>query len=190
LIREDPCTETLASHVIRCKTPIKRIGLGRPLLEVNVQNLPCITIPLRQGRVLLSIALVGHHVIHAKSPWQVSQTRGKRVAGSISTPWTGQAVTQAPQESQRPASIRTQPSHLRAPVGQAETHSWSLQATHTRMEGFSGQSASTMILDRFGLISFQWVQEQICMQIWHSVHRDDRILIMTSSQASVPMPNA
>jgi hypothetical protein len=69
-------------------------------------------------------------------------------------------------------------SHASAAVGQAATHSWSLQAKQTLITGAFGQSTSTRMRDRFVVFSSKCRQQQICMQIWHSVHFERLILII------------
>jgi hypothetical protein len=75
-------------------------------------------------------------------------------------------------------SSRIQRSHASAAVGQAATHSWSLQARQTLITGACGHSTSTRMRDRFVVFSPKCRQQQICMQIWHSVHRERLILII------------
>jgi hypothetical protein len=55
-----------------------------------------------------------------------------------------------------------------------------LQATQTLMTGAFGQSTSTRMRDLFVVVSPKCRQQQISMQIWHSVHRGRLILIITS----------
>jgi hypothetical protein len=75
-------------------------------------------------------------------------------------------------------SSRIQWSHASAAVGQAATHSWSLQARQTLITGACGQSTSTRMRDRFVVFSPKCRQQQISMQIWHSVHLERLILII------------
>jgi len=53
-----------------------------------------------------------------------------------------------------------------------------LQARQTLITGAFGQSTSTRMRDRFVVFSPKCRQEQISMQIWHSVHRDGLIFII------------
>jgi hypothetical protein len=75
-------------------------------------------------------------------------------------------------------SSRIHWSHASAAVGQAATHSWSLQARQTLITGASGQSTSTRMRDRFVVVSPKCRQQQIAMQIWHSVHLERLIFII------------
>lgn len=87
-------------------------------------------------------------------------------------PFTGQAPTQNAHPSHLPWSSRIQPSQRSASWGQAVTHSWSLQARQTRIIGVFGQSPSILMRARLTVFWPKWDQEQMAMQISHSVHSE------------------